>query len=90
MLFTCLFAVPGFAGQAVKGEEKEYVILVSRAVQDDATWNPVVETLRTLHDALVIRFLHHGHVPGMSLFQGLQRLPRQLVKPDHQRVMQRP
>ena len=64
LLFTCLFAVPGFAGQAVKGEEKEYVILVSRAVKDDATWNPVVETLRTLHDALVIRF---DKLPGETL-----------------------
>lgn len=50
---TILFCLPAFA-QNVK--ETEYVVLVSQAVRDDAAWNPVVEALKTKHDAKVITF----------------------------------
>lgn len=53
LLSVFIWTVPAFAKNDVK---KEYVILVSKTVQDDAAWNKVVEALRTLHDASVIRF----------------------------------
>lgn len=64
LLSVFLFSVPASAKKDVKGGKSEYVVLVSKAVQDDAAWNKVVEALQTLHDALVIPF---DKLPGEVL-----------------------
>ncbi len=73
LLSVFMFSEPVLAKKDVKGEKSEYVVLVSKAVQNDAAWNKVVEALRTLHAALVIPF---DKLPGEALESLKQAHPR--------------
>lgn len=83
LLSVFMFSEPVLAKKDVKGEKSEYVVLVSKAVQNDAAWNKVVEALRTLHAALVISF---DKLPGEALESLKQAHPRYVAvveKPEN-------
>lgn len=67
---TILFYFPAFAKNV---KEANYVVLVSQAVRDDAAWKPVVEALKTKHDARVIAF---HTLPEEALSQLKEAAPR--------------
>lgn len=67
---TVLFCLSAHS-QNIK--ETDYVVLVSQAVSDDTVWNPVVEALKTKHDAKVITF---HKLPEEALAQLKQIYPR--------------